>query len=223
MSFLVFFSNRCEVISLYGFGLTFPDDYWWQASFHVTCWPFYVLSGKLIQFLSSLVKIVVLLLNCVFSSENFMVSALIFMFNIFWVNFYMWYKIGIQFHFLYVITQFSQHHLWRDYSSPIEYSWLPYQILSNLICREFYGFSFVSLIYVFIMSATYVSSLFTIAGRTFRIRKCDAFSIILSQEHCDYLRSLVASNKFKGFFYFCGKCHCNLDKIYIFEFIDGFV
>lgn len=105
------------------------------------------------------------------------------------------------------VSNFSNIH-WRDCSSPIEYSWLSCQILIICAWVYFWALNSVPLVYV---PASYCCGCYSFVVQ-FVIRKCDAFSFVLSQDCFGYLNSFVVPYKFQDYFFcFCEKCHWNFD------------
>lgn len=61
--------------------------------------------------------------------------------NQFWVYFYRWHKIVVQFHFFHVVVYFSQHHLFKKLSFPYYIVLLPPLSLINwpYMCKGFFS------------------------------------------------------------------------------------
>ena len=125
-------------------------------------------------------------------SEFYSIGPYVHIFNPFWINFCVWYKIVVQFHYFTCGWSVLSNIYWRDCLFPFLHSWF---LCCKLIDHIFVGLFLGSVFYVFaFMPISYYLGYYKTAIQ-FEIKECD-ISIILSQYCFGYMGSFAIPYKF---------------------------
>ena len=161
-----------------------------------------------------------------FSSRIFLVSGLVFKSNPLLADFFVQYKIAVQFHFFFFcfwLSSLSNTIYWRDYIfsiillAPLSKNNWPY--MQRFICEL--SILFPQSMYLhdvcLFMSPSccfdYCSFVIQL-----EIRRCNTFSFVFFfffHDDFGYSGAFVDPMKILGLFYFCEKCHWNFERDYI--------